>query len=122
MLSTARVVSAIRHLVGSEKVASKGRPIRVLVVDDEPTVCTFVTRVLGEAGYQTSSAGGGSEALTGGGAVRSVRLLLTDLKMPDMNGDELARQLRLDDPRLKVLYFTGFSDQLFKDRLSALGR
>ena len=39
--------------------------------------------------------------------------------MPGMTGDELAQRLRKSDPGLKVLYLTGFSDQLF-DRKSAL--
>ena len=43
-------------------------------------------------------------------------LLLTDLLMPSMNGDELARRLRSKEPDLKVLYLTGFSDRLFAER------
>ena len=43
-------------------------------------------------------------------------LLLTDVNMPQMTGDELARRLRHDEPTLKVLYLTGYSDQLFKDK------
>jgi two-component system, cell cycle sensor histidine kinase and response regulator CckA len=36
--------------------------------------------------------------------------------MPHMAGDELARRLRRDEPKLKILYLTGYSDQLFKDK------
>ena len=43
-------------------------------------------------------------------------LLVTDLRMPGMGGDELARQVRQRQPELKVLYLTGFSDQLFRDK------
>ena len=61
------------------------------------------------------TAGGGPEALD---AVRRTEpdLLLTDVNMPQMSGDELARQLRQTRPGLKVLYLTGFSDQLFRDK------
>jgi YesN/AraC family two-component response regulator len=45
-----------------------------------------------------------------------IDLLLTDVNMPRMTGDELARRLRHDDPALKVLYLTGYSDQLFKEK------
>jgi two-component system cell cycle sensor histidine kinase/response regulator CckA len=45
-------------------------------------------------------------------------LLLTDLVMPHISGDELARRLREAEPDLKVLYLTGFCDRLFKDRIS----
>jgi FixJ family two-component response regulator len=43
-------------------------------------------------------------------------LLVTDLVMPDMDGDELARRLCQRLPDLKVLYLTGFSDRLFAER------
>jgi two-component system, cell cycle sensor histidine kinase and response regulator CckA len=43
-------------------------------------------------------------------------VLVTDLMMPGMSGDELARRLRQREPRLKVLYLTGFSDHLFKEK------
>ena len=43
-------------------------------------------------------------------------LLLTDLRMPRMSGDELAGRLRQRDPDLKVLYLTGYSDQLFRSK------
>ena len=36
--------------------------------------------------------------------------------MPQMSGDELARRLRQNQPGLKVLYLTGFSDQLFQEK------
>jgi two-component system cell cycle sensor histidine kinase/response regulator CckA len=38
--------------------------------------------------------------------------------MPQMSGDELERQLRHANPDVKVLYFTGYSDQLFKEKLT----
>jgi FixJ family two-component response regulator len=39
-----------------------------------------------------------------------------DVVMLQMRGDELGRRLRLQDPDVKVLYFTGFSDRLFQSR------
>ena len=91
------------------------RPLSVLIVDDEEVVRTFVQRVLREAGYETATASDGPEAID---AVRRLEpdLLLTDVNMPQMSGDELARQLRQSRPGLKVLYLTGFSDQLFKEK------
>jgi CheY-like chemotaxis protein len=43
-------------------------------------------------------------------------LLVTDMKMPRMEGDELATRLRQREPDLKVLYLTGFADLLFKNK------
>ncbi len=44
--------------------------------------------------------------------------MVTDLMMPGMAGDELARRLRQDEPRLKVLYLTGHSDRLFMEKVT----
>ena len=43
---------------------------------------------------------------------------VTDVMMPQMTGDELARRLRQSHPGLKVLYLTGFSDNLFKEKVT----
>ena len=90
--------------------------IRVLIVDDEESVRLFVDRVLRSAGYQTALAPDGPSALQIASTPDRVDLLLTDLMMPGMKGDELARQLRVTTPSLKVLYFTGFSELLFAER------
>jgi CheY-like chemotaxis protein len=93
-------------------------PIRVLVIDDEEPVRKYVERVLREAGYDTTAASDGPEALDIAAAQPPFKLVVTDLLMPKMNGDELARRLRQRDPSLKVLYLTGFSDRLFKDKVT----
>jgi len=92
-------------------------PLRVLVVDDEITVRVFAERALHSAGYDVVVAGDGPEALRLVDAQRRpFDLCVLDLLMPQMRGDELGRQLRLRDPDVKVLYFTGYSDRLFEDR------
>ena len=94
---------------------SRVRTYRVLIVDDEEPIVRFVDRVLRKAGYETSLASGAAEALALP-EESSFDLLVTDLAMPDMNGDELARRLCLRLSELKVLYLTGFSDRLFAER------
>lgn len=86
---------------------------RILVVDDEPTFRTFAALVLEIAGHQTTLAIDGMEALEAPGPFD---LLLTDLMMPRMMGDEFARQMRQRDSTVKVLYLTGHTEALFKDR------
>lgn len=86
---------------------------RVLVVDDEPQVVTFIDRVLRLGGYDTCSATGGREALQIAGEALPFDLLLTDVCMPGMAGYELSRILRMRQPDLRVLYLTGFNDALF---------
>jgi CheY-like chemotaxis protein len=96
---------------------SKKRAARVLVVDDEPGIREFVERTLQLAGHDTAVAADGAAALSiAAGSDQPFDLLLTDLRMPGMGGDELARRVRARQPEIKVLYLTGFSDQLFKDK------
>ena len=89
-----------------------------LIVDDEEPVRRFVERVLREAGYQTSMAGDGPEAIEEAQKLGAFDVLVTDVMMPQMSGDELARRLRQADPSLKVLYLTGYSDRLFKEKVT----
>lgn len=89
------------------------RVMRVLIVDDEASNRTFAERALGQAGYEVAVASDGLEALAITEKGERFDLLLADLIMPGMRGDELARQLHRIDPNLKVLYFTGYSDRLF---------
>jgi CheY-like chemotaxis protein len=93
------------------------RRCRVLVVDDEASIRHFVDRVLREAAYETMLAPDATVALELAATHQPFDLLLADLVMPGMYGDELARRLRQRDPDLKVLYFTGFADRLFAERL-----
>jgi two-component system cell cycle sensor histidine kinase/response regulator CckA len=92
-------------------------PFTVLIVDDEEAVRRFVERVLRDAGYVTAAAADGPEALEVARRIGSFQIVVTDLMMPQMRGDELARRLRQTEPALKILYLTGFSDALFKEKV-----
>ena len=94
------------------------RHASALVVDDEDSVRKFVERVLREAGYTTSAAADGPEAIDVASKLERFDILVTDVMMPQMTGDELARRLRLAHPSLKILYLTGFSDRLFKEKVT----
>ena len=94
------------------------RPISVLIVDDEEPVRKFVDRVMRDAGYATAQAADGTEALEVASNLESVDILVTDVMMPQMLGDELARRLRQSEPSLRVLYLTGYSDRLFKEKMT----
>jgi two-component system, cell cycle sensor histidine kinase and response regulator CckA len=94
------------------------RAMSVLIVDDEESIRRFVERVLQEAGHATSTAPDGPQAIEVASTLEPLDLLVTDVMMPQMNGDEVARRLRLIRPSLKVLYLTGFSDHLFKEKVT----
>jgi two-component system, cell cycle sensor histidine kinase and response regulator CckA len=91
-------------------------PVRVLVVDDDPNVRSHVSRMLAAAGYEVAVAADGCKALELSAGMVRVDLLVTDLVMPAMNGDELASRLRAKHRDLKVLYLTGFRERLFANR------
>ncbi len=110
------IFSSMKRALG-ERPEERG-PRRVLVVDDEEAVRKFVSRVLTEVGYQTVTAEDGRSAIGAAAKEEPFDLLVTDLMMPNMNGDELARRLRQTQPGLKVLYLTGYSDKLFKDKVT----
>jgi two-component system cell cycle sensor histidine kinase/response regulator CckA len=89
---------------------------RILIVDDEPSILSFVEKAMRIAGYQTFTAPSARAALAACDSKGVPDLLLTDYKMPGMDGDVLAAQLRQREPDLKVLYLTGYADQLFTER------
>lgn len=109
-------MKSLKSYAARFKAAAPEHPVRVLVVDDEEPVRSFVEKVLHEAGYITIAAEDGAAAVEVAHKERKFDILVTDLMMPSMTGDELARRLRQDEPSLKVLYLTGFSDRLFKEK------
>lgn len=91
---------------------------RVLVVDDDEGVRSFVARALQHAGYEVVSASSSREALRLIGARPRFDVFVLDVMMPGMSGEELAYRVRSRDPDAKILYVTGFSDRLFGDSTS----
>jgi two-component system cell cycle sensor histidine kinase/response regulator CckA len=92
--------------------APAGRGESILIAEDDPAVRRVAERILGSAGYAVSSAGGGPEALDMlDDSGRQVDLLLADVVMPGMRGDDLARRAIAMRPGLHVLFMSGYSDQ-----------
>ncbi|HLY56332.1 MAG TPA: ATP-binding protein, partial [Stellaceae bacterium] len=81
----------------------------VLVVEDDEWVCHFTAESLRELGYAVLAADGPAKALRLLDETDGVRLLLTDIVMPEMNGRQLAEAAVRRRPDLRVLYFTGFT-------------
>jgi CheY-like chemotaxis protein len=92
---------------------------RVLIADDEESMRLLVARAIAMDGHEIVTAEDGAEALEiltrESGAFD---LLLTDIKMPVMDGIALALAVARDFPRLTVLMMTGFADQ--RERASGL--
>ncbi len=82
----------------------------VLVVDDEPAVRMLVVEVLQELGYTALAAGAGPEALNILETATPIDLLVTDVGLPEMNGQQVAQAARALRPALKVLFMTGYAE------------
>ena len=92
--------------------ATAGRGL-VLLVEDEPRVRSFCADVLQPAGYRVLQAGSGEEAMKlAVSAAGPIALLLTDVVLPGMNGRVLAERLLTLRPELKVLYMSGYTDDM----------
>ena len=90
----------------------------VLIVDDSPVMRSFIRRVLGLSGFEVSEcieAGNGLEALDALGASR-VDIILTDINMPQMNGEEFLRRLGADGI-LKTIPALVISTDATKERI-----
>ncbi len=94
------------------------RSATVLVVDDEEPVRRFVATALQRTGYDVTMATDGAHAVTLADTSDAFDVLVTDLQMPGMTGDVVARELRRRWPAIKVLYLTGHADQLFAEKLT----
>jgi PAS domain S-box-containing protein len=89
----------------------------VLAVEDDDTVRELCVRILERLGYKVLTASNGPEAnaLAQGYGDR-IDLLLTDVVMPGMNGSEMATQLILHHPEMKVLFMSGYTDDAISHR------
>ncbi len=100
-----------RSIVGA------GGRSRVLVVDDEPSIVDAVATALRYEGFEVA------EASTGGAALRSVRrcppdLVVLDVMLPDLDGLEVTRRLRVEGIRVPVLFLT--ARDALEDKLAGL--
>ena len=80
---------------------------RILIVDDEPEYQKVVSMILDGAGYHTDACSNGREALE---FVREheVHLVITDLRMPEMDGEELIRELTVTNGDLDIIVMTAY--------------
>ena len=83
----------------------------VLLVEDEDSVRRFAARALRRQGYNVLEAGHGAEALEVKAAHSGViDLVVSDVVMPEMDGPTLLKELRRDNPDLKFVFMSGYTD------------
>ncbi|WP_138992379.1 sigma-54 dependent transcriptional regulator [Larkinella sp. C7] len=82
---------------------------RILIVDDNTDICLLLERFLSKQGYKTASVQRGDDALT---LLRKdpFELVICDFKLPDVDGLEMLRRIKILDPTTAVIIITGYSD------------
>jgi DNA-binding response OmpR family regulator len=84
----------------------------ILVVEDQPEVLALLADALQMLGYRVLTAAHPSDGLAlGDEHADEIDLVLTDVVMPGMNGPEMARQLVVRHPCLRVLYLSGYGPE-----------
>jgi signal transduction histidine kinase len=86
-----------------------GRDETILVVEDDPLMCKLACDALDELGYTVLQASNAAAALAILDQEPNIKLLFTDVVMPDVNGKKLAEEALRRRPSLKVLFTTGYT-------------
>lgn len=96
------------------------RHLRVLVVDDDPSVLSVLTRLLQREGQHVTAVSGGAEAID---LLRQTvyDLLITDLGMPNISGHQVARLAHDLHPEMPVVLATGWGETISPEQLGSLG-
>jgi DNA-binding NtrC family response regulator len=83
------------------------RETNVLIVDDEKTVCNSCKKILTQVGYRVEVASSGQEAID---KIRGdgFDVVITDWKMPRMDGLEVTRRVKQEKPEMAVIIITGY--------------
>ena len=108
---------------GKNTITPKARDLtgtaRILLVEDEDAVRTFSSRALSNKGYEVLGAANAEAALDllEQEDIMGIDLLVTDVIMPDMDGPTLAKKLRQDNPNLRIIFMSGYTEEKLKDQV-----
>jgi len=95
---------------------------RILLVDDEEMIVELATLILKELGYQVTSRVKSRQALELFAAdPQAFDLVITDMMMPEMAGDQLARKLLAIRPTLPIIMCSGFSERIGQEQALSIG-
>jgi signal transduction histidine kinase/ActR/RegA family two-component response regulator len=95
---------------------------RILLVDDEAQIIDIERRILERLGYKVTSKTDSEEALAEFSArPEQFDLVITDMTMPKITGDRLARRLMDINPQIPVIMCTGFNEAITEEKALAMG-
>ncbi len=83
---------------------------RILVVDDEDSMCQYLSILLQKEGYEVATANGGAEALQVLGQ-KPADVVMTDIQMPKMDGIQLLKGIKAMDPTMPVIIMTAYASE-----------
>ena len=96
--------------------------LTVLVVDDDDDVRDYAAAVLRGAGYRVLAAASPREALHQLGEAPTIKLMFTDIVLPDIDGFKLAELAKRRHPALRVLYTSGYAETFERHPIERYGR
>lgn len=97
---------------------AKGGKECILIADDEEVVRTFIAGVLENAGYRAMTASDSEKTLkVFKTKLKKIKLIILDMIMPEISGNELFEQLRTIDPDVKILVVSGYPDSAYDKKL-----
>jgi len=112
-----RTVSASGPLEAASSPPHAGGNESILLVEDEPSILRLTARQLRQLGYDVVSTDSAREALTiARDPERKLDLLLTDVIMPDLGGQDLSRRVREGRPEIRCLFMSGYAPDVIADR------
>ena len=114
-MNTPQTPAVARAQAGARR--PDGSAIRVLVVDDEPTLAELLGSVLRYEGWDTRTAGTGTDAVSVAREFQPDAVIL-DIMLPDFDGLEVLRRLRAEMPDICVLFLT--ARDAVEDRIAGI--
>ena len=103
--------------MNSSSAVPEANPFTVLLAEDEPMLRTVVRETLRRAGFVVIEAADGTAGLEILQSDQPVDVLLTDIKMPGLNGYQLAEAGLSLRPAMRVMLMTGFADEAIPDAI-----
>jgi CheY-like chemotaxis protein len=115
-----QATGVVSQVSPAPKPSAPSKNLRILVVDDEESIRRFLTAALVQLGHRPRVASTGQEGLTVF-ATEAFDVVITDLGLPDISGEELARRLAEQSPQTPVVLLTGWADQIKSETRTIAG-